>query len=365
MWENTVITDAGITLVAGLMAGGTIRVSSVKSGAGAVESDVLKEQTTVSQPKQTAAIQKIEKVNDYIQLSVLFTNQGLAASYGMKQVGIFVESEGQEILFAISQTEIAKEIPSETVSPSYSLVQKFRFQFKRDISMTAIIDPEGLCSMELYQELEDRVEEIESPSFETADTRMNIFSEDGLSVILGKLQKWYEDFAQIAFSGSYEDLSDKPGIANNLTTTTDGSVLDARQGKILAERIDALNELNSNKLEYNFITLSDNAYPFSENEQTLIFNAIKKCKVLFVKIGYASSAEISLANGYTESTVVLCNFIDRTICTEGVRIYTNPNWNFLGAITVDFSNGSLKIRCSNVTGWTAGQFTVKRVYSLL
>lgn len=162
MWENTVITDAGINLIAGLMAGGTIEISSVKSGAGSVATNALKEQTVVSQVKQTAVIQGIEKIDNYIQLSVLFTNQGLATSYGMKQVGIFVGSEGKEILFALSQTETAKEIPSEIVSPAYSLVQKFRFQFKNDISMTAKIDPAGLCSMELYEGMERRVSHIES-----------------------------------------------------------------------------------------------------------------------------------------------------------------------------------------------------------
>lgn len=117
---------------------------------------------------------------------------------------------------------------------------------------------------------------------------------------------------------------------------------------------------------YSFITLSDSSYPFSaENEQTLGFNAIKNCKVLFVKVGLIGSGEISLVNGYTEATVVLCNYSGRTICTEGVRIYVSPNWNFYGAVLADFNAGILKIRCKSATGWTANQFTVKRVYGLV
>lgn len=117
---------------------------------------------------------------------------------------------------------------------------------------------------------------------------------------------------------------------------------------------------------YSFITLSDSSYPFSaENEQTLGFNAIKNCKVLFVKVGLIGSGEISLVNGYTEATVVLCNYSSRTICTEGVRIYVSPNWNFYGAVLADFNAGILKIRCKSATGWTANQFTVKRVYGLV
>lgn len=127
-----------------------------------------------------------------------------------------------------------------------------------------------------------------------------------------------------------------------------------------------IDDLNSNKLGFSFIVLSDSSYPFSSTEQTLNFAAIKNCKVLFVKVGLVTSGgEIGLSNGYTEDTVILCNYTGRSTYTEGIRIYTSPNWNFLGAITVDFTTGSLKIRCAGVIGWTAEQFTVKRVYGLI
>lgn len=45
-------------------------------------------------------------------------------------------------------------------------------------------------------------------------------------------------FATVATSGSYSDLSGAPTVANNLTTTESGSVLDARQGKELKDLID-------------------------------------------------------------------------------------------------------------------------------
>ena len=68
-------------------------------------------------------------------------------------------------------------------------------------------------------------------TFQEAAERANIESGDSLAVAFGKLAKFCADFGDAAFAG----------IANNLTTNTPGSVLDAQQGKVLADEIDELN----------------------------------------------------------------------------------------------------------------------------
>lgn len=58
-------------------------------------------------------------------------------------------------------------------------------------------------------------------SFTTAGSRNNISTGEKLSVIFGKIAKWFGDLKAVAFSGSYNDLSDKPTIptVNNGTLT--------------------------------------------------------------------------------------------------------------------------------------------------
>lgn len=56
---------------------------------------------------------------------------------------------------------------------------------------------------------------IESPTeiniiFDESTTRDNIISGEKLSVILGKIARFFKDLKTIAFTGSYNDLSDKP-----------------------------------------------------------------------------------------------------------------------------------------------------------
>ena len=68
-------------------------------------------------------------------------------------------------------------------------------------------------------------------TFQEAAERANIESGDSLAVAFGKLAKFCADFGDAAFAG----------IANNLTTNTPGSVLDAQQGKVLGDEINELN----------------------------------------------------------------------------------------------------------------------------
>lgn len=52
----------------------------------------------------------------------------------------------------------------------------------------------------------------QTPTFTQAASRANIASGEKLTVIFGKLMKWYADLKGVAFSGSYSDLSNRPSI---------------------------------------------------------------------------------------------------------------------------------------------------------
>ena len=52
----------------------------------------------------------------------------------------------------------------------------------------------------------------ETPTFTESTTRTNINSGEKISTLFGKIKKWFTDLKAVAFSGSYNDLSDKPSI---------------------------------------------------------------------------------------------------------------------------------------------------------
>lgn len=68
-------------------------------------------------------------------------------------------------------------------------------------------------------------------TFADTTTRVNLVSGEKASVGFRKIKKWFADLKSFAFKD----------LANNLTTTTTGSALDASQGKILNDKYGELN----------------------------------------------------------------------------------------------------------------------------
>ena len=57
----------------------------------------------------------------------------------------------------------------------------------------------------------------------TAANRTNLVSGETLGISLGKIRKWLNDLKTVAFSGSYNDLSDKPTIPTKTSQLTNDS----------------------------------------------------------------------------------------------------------------------------------------------
>lgn len=103
------------------------------------------------------------------------------------------------------------------------------------------------------RELKKRISDDGSASdvtvgFEVAESRQPLKSGEKLSVLMGKVHRFFTDLKTVAFSGKYGDLSERPslggastlGVANNCTTTEAGFALDARQGKTLMDKSNEL-----------------------------------------------------------------------------------------------------------------------------
>lgn len=60
-------------------------------------------------------------------------------------------------------------------------------------------------------------------TFAEASTRTNIASRETVSTLFGKIRKWFTDLKTVAFTGNYNDLSNKPALK---TVATSGSYND-------------------------------------------------------------------------------------------------------------------------------------------
>lgn len=98
-------------------------------------------------------------------------------------------------------------------------------------------------------------------AFSQAGTRTNLTSGEKLSTSLGKLMKWFADFAKVAFSGNYADLTGRPtipagGIADASKVIDDIDDIAANtQAGYMAGAL-ALKKVNSDLGGYEFDTIN-------------------------------------------------------------------------------------------------------------
>ena len=79
-------------------------------------------------------------------------------------------------------------------------------------------------------------------TFNKASERTNIGTGEKLSVLFGKIKKWFSDLKAVAFSGSYNDLSNKPSIPT-VDQSYSASSTNAQSGIAVAQAIINAKEL--------------------------------------------------------------------------------------------------------------------------
>lgn len=165
-----------------------------------------------------------------------------------------------------------------------------------------------------------------NPEFTEAKERKNLTSGEKIHLMLGKISKFFSDMKAIAFSGSYNDLVDKPKIPtvlNNQTTTVEGYALDARQANpnidgTLAKQVADLNgSLNTvfyaiketkdaNNADPGIARMPPNSnYDTSTNNPFPNFHTIL-LTIPFVELGggYAVQIGVSIASQYNGKLAV-------------------------------------------------------------
>lgn len=122
-WNTSVVTNAGVGLLNESLAGHTLTIESAVGGAGTLEEEALKAAADVADPKQTFHLIGIEDVENGKRVGVQITNQGVAESYILHQIGVkarleFQEPEELTLLFVL-QDDRGVEIPAEAESPDF------------------------------------------------------------------------------------------------------------------------------------------------------------------------------------------------------------------------------------------------------
>lgn len=212
-FRAAVMTDAGASLMAAAFAEG-FQMEFVKMliGSGKYEEnektvEALKKRTDLKSKRQEVGFSSAASAKEnVIQLKALVTNENLDEGYHMTEIAVIAKKAGEgepEILYSIAIADEAdylppKESPIEIVQEFYTKVSNAE-KVSINLNMSTVA-------------LAEDVEKIINPSFEEANTRENIKKKDNYFTILGKIKKFFADLKTIAFTGSYNDLENKPDI---------------------------------------------------------------------------------------------------------------------------------------------------------
>lgn len=144
-------------------------------------------------------------------------------------------------------------------------------------------------------------------AFTEASTRANLTTGEKLAVSLGKLMKWFSDLKSVAFSGSYNDLNDRPAALKNpfaLTFQLNGQTQVSYDGS--AEKIFNISKVNESGLV---------SVKMQSNLDDVISNSIQGVQA------YAAPAGAAGSPGGLSCFVL--NFYDGVIYTQFAITGTN------------------------------------------
>ena len=155
IWENTVITEKGLSLQAKLIKGTSLIITRAVSGTGYVTPALLQKQTAISGEKQALAFRTVTyPAVGKCAVPVVLKNEGLTNGYTATQIGIYaMDPDDGEILYLISQAEngTGTEVPSEAEVASYSASWTFYMQYGHADNVTVVVDPSDAVTAELLE----------------------------------------------------------------------------------------------------------------------------------------------------------------------------------------------------------------------
>ena len=152
-WDNAVVTNAGLGLIAQYMSGQQLWLDYASGGTGTVNPASLMARTALSNQKQIFPIVGVREVENGKKLNIQIINIGLAAGYQMQQVGIWAHiNTGPPVLFAILQDAAGIPVPSETDLPEFSMNFYAVIDVSNQGTWNLVVDPSSLVTMQTMQE---------------------------------------------------------------------------------------------------------------------------------------------------------------------------------------------------------------------
>lgn len=251
-FSNAILTDLGEQMLAKATVERPINFTHLLFSSDSISHDDIKGLTEINS-KQNIPISQVELKNNNVEIKALFSNKDVKEGYYLHAIGLYANDEGNDILIAVSIEDSGECYIESDNTPIGAIIQMFlKIEDTQIVNLT--INPLGSASLLDIKNIKDfmnthikdknnphnitkellgldNVENVsvdnQQPMFSQAASRENIASGEKMSTILGKIRKWFSDLKTVAFTGSYNDLANKPSIPSvgngTVTITQNGS----------------------------------------------------------------------------------------------------------------------------------------------
>lgn len=178
----------------------------------------------------------------------------------------------------------------------------------------------------------------QTPTFTEASTRVNISSGEKLSIILGKISKVFSDLKAIAFSGSYNDLTDKPSIPAAVAVKGNAESL-YRTGNVNITKADiglgnVENTADADKSVKNAMSAT------KDGNGNVIANTYALKESVPVYKRYILSSDNKLITTLRDNIGDMLSFVDDSVPIRPATIVFSQTWILVGSIDYYLNNFS-------------------------
>lgn len=219
-FSGLVLTNSGKGELVKCGLGQPFQITDIVFGSGQYNGTGTNIKELVNQVMSLPAtsVERDSQNEDVVRVECDFNSTDVPRPFFWREIGIIANGK---LCYYDNSRDDAEYIDPE----SETIVKQKRMRFLLMISSEVNVSP--VIGSSLYAEKKD-VQEVLYPNFAEATERENIASGEKISILFGKIRKWFSDLKAVAFSGSYNDLSDKPSIPSvgngTITITQNGAV---------------------------------------------------------------------------------------------------------------------------------------------
>nr|DAZ25725.1 MAG TPA: hypothetical protein [Caudoviricetes sp.] len=188
---------------------------TVNIPSGAVEVDTELSETSTNPVENQAITKELAQKADKSVIPTVGDGV-LSVQRNGKSVGTFSANAAKDTAVNISVPEKVSELENDA---GYGTYTKPTTGIPKSDLASGVQASLGKAdtALQKHQDISGKLDKTgdassTTASFAAASSRENVKTGEKLSVLFGKIAKWFTDLKAVAFSGSYKDLSDKPTI---------------------------------------------------------------------------------------------------------------------------------------------------------